>query len=324
MAGSTPVDFRFAERADAYAFRAAVPWCVPGTCGCRGPCHARSGPVGAMLPRQPTRETGLRIGVCIKQVPDTDAHPRIADSGRHVDHDDVNWVISSCDLCALEAALLLAEEAGADRPEVVAFSLGPARVEEALRKALALGADRAVHLEDAAFLGGDALADGRALAAAIDREECDLVLAGAQSDDLGQAATPAIVAETLGRPYAWLVTAVELDAASRSTRAVRELEGGLNEILRLELPAVLAVQAGLAKPRFASLRGTLQARRKPLEQVDCRGLRIDPSLVGEAGARIETTAFRAPSLGGGLRIEGAAPEAAARELVAHLEREALL
>jgi electron transfer flavoprotein beta subunit len=270
----------------------------------------------------------LRIGVCIKQVPDTDAHLRIAESGRHIDDGDVNWVISSCDLCALEEALLLVEaagDAGLDRPELVAFSLGPARVEEALRKALALGADRAVHLEDAAFRGGDALADGRALAAAVDRENCDLVLAGAQSDDLGQAATPAVIAETLGRPYAWLVMAVELDVANRSVRAVRELEGGMNEVLRMELPAVLAVQAGINKPRFASLRGTLQARKKPLESVDCPNLDVAHALVGEAGARIETMAVRVPSTGGGgLRIESVAPEAAARELIAHLEREALL
>ncbi len=270
----------------------------------------------------------MRIGVCIKQVPDTDAHLRIADSGRRIDDGNLNWVISSCDLCALEEALLLveaAENAGAGRPELVAFSLGPARVEEALRKALALGADRAVHLADEAFRGGDAVADGRALAAAIRSQECDLVLAGAQSDDLGQAATPAVVAEILNYPYAWLVMAVELEANNRSVRVVRELEGGMNEVLRLDLPAVLAVQAGINKPRFASLRGTLRARGKPLEHLDCATLGVDPGLVGEAGARIETMAIRLPPTGGaGLLIENAAPEAAAAELIAHLEREAVL
>ncbi|MCE2557619.1 MAG: electron transfer flavoprotein subunit beta/FixA family protein [Acidobacteria bacterium] len=264
----------------------------------------------------------MRIGVCIKQVPDSDAHLRIADTGRHIDDREVNWVISSCDLCALEEALLLveaAEEAGLGRPELIAFSLGPPRVEEALRKALALGADRAVHLVDADFQGGDALADGRALAAAVDREACDLVLAGAQSDDLGQAATPAVIAGLLGRPYAWLVMAVG------SARVVRELEGGLNEVLRLGLPAVLAVQAGINKPRFASLRGTLQARTKPLETVDCTTLGVEAGQVGEAGAGIETTVLRVPPTGGGgLLIEGDAPETAAAELLAHLEREALL
>lgn len=281
-----------------------------------------------MLPRLQPGERRLRIGVCIKQVPDTDAQLRVTDSGRHIDDHDVNWVISSCDLCALEEAMLLieaAERAGGERPELVAFSLGPARVEEALRKALALGADRAVHLVDDAFRGGDAPADGRALAAAVRREECDLVIAGAQSDDLGQAATPAVLAQVLGRPYAWLVMAVDLERESRSVRVVRELEAGMNEVLRLELPAVLAVQAGINKPRFASLRGTLQARRKPLEQLNCSGLGLAPELVGEAGARIETTAIRLPPTGGGgLLIDSTSPEAAAAELIAHLQREALL
>ena len=274
------------------------------------------------------REEGLRIGVCIKQVPDTDSHLRIADTGREIDDSDLNWVISSCDLCALEEALLLAEaevSRGEERPELVVFSLGPARVEEALRKALALGADRAVHLADEVLLGGDALADGRALAAALAGEHCDLVLTGAQSDDLGQAATPAVMAELLGCPYAWLVMGVELDSRKRSLRIVRELEGGMNEALRLKLPAVLAIQAGINKPRFASLRGTLQARKKPLRLEDCSGMDLDPSVVGAAGAGTETEAVTLPPAGaGGVVIEGVAAEAAAGELIAHLEREAVL
>ena len=119
--------------------------------------------------------------------------------------------------------------------------------------------------------------------------------------------------------------AVELETENRSVRVVRELEAGMNEVLRLELPAVLAVQAGINKPRFASLRGTLQARAKPLARVDCAGLGLAPALVGKAGAGIETTAMRLPPTGGGgLLFDGAAPEAAAAELVAQLDREALL
>jgi len=270
----------------------------------------------------------VRIGVCIKQVPDTDSQLRVGPSGRDVDDGNLNWVISSCDLCALEEALLLLESlaaAGSDRPELVVFSLGPARVEEALRKALALGADRAVLLADEDFPGGDALADGRALAAAVERESCQLVLAGAASDDLGQAATPAVIAETLGQPYAWLVMAVEVEAERNSVRVVRELEGGMNEVLRMPLPAVLAIQAGINKPRFATLRGTLTARRKPLERVERSTLGLPSGSVGAAGAGIEVTALDLPPAGaGGVLIEGAAPEQAAGELILHLEREAVL
>lgn len=270
----------------------------------------------------------MRIGVCIKQVPDTDSQLRIADSGRRIDDSDLNWVISSCDLCALEEALLLAEAEvalGEERPELVVFSLGPARVEEALRKALALGADRAVHLADEALQGGDALADGRALAAAVAKEHCDLVLTGAQSDDIGQAATPAVIAEFLGCPYAWLVMAVELDSRKRSLRVIRELEAGMNEVLRLDLPALLAIQSGINKPRFASLRGTLQARKKPLRLEDGRGLDVDAGKVGAAGAGIETESVTLPPAGaGGVVIEGVSAETAAEELIAHLDREAVL
>ncbi len=270
----------------------------------------------------------MRIGVCIKQVPDSDSRIRIAHSGRGIDERNLNWVISSSDLCALEKALLLAEAGavgGAERSEIVVFSLGPDRVEDALRKALALGADRAVHLADEAFRGGDAFADGRALAAAIAREDCGLVLAGSQSDDLGQAATPAVVAEFLRRPHVWLVTALEVEPDGRSVRVVRELEGGMSETLRLVLPAVLAVQSGINRPRFASLRSTLQARSKPLQRVDCSSLGLAASTVGAAGARTEVAAVSRPAApAGGLVISGLSGEAAAAELVAHLEREAVL
>jgi len=270
----------------------------------------------------------VRIGVCIKQVPDTDSHLRVGASGRDVDDGNLNWVISSCDLCALEEALLLAESlasSGSGRPELVVFSLGPARVEEALRKALALGVDRAVHLPDEDFRGGDAFADGLVLAAAIEREACQLVLAGAQSDDLGQAATPAVIAETLGRPYAWLVMAVEVEAERDTVRVVRELEGGMNEVVRMPLPAVLAIQAGINKPRFATLRGTLSARRKPLVRMERLTLGLAGGSVGAAGARIKVAALELPPAGaGGVLIEGAVPERAASELIVHLEREAAL
>ncbi len=270
----------------------------------------------------------MRIGVCIKQVPDSDANLRTDDSGRRLDESRLNWVISSCDICALEEALLLAEAAvagGEERPEVVVFSLGPARVEEALRKALALGADRAVHLADDAFAGGDAVADGLALAAAVAREDCDLVLAGAQSDDLGQAATPIVMAAHLNCGHAWLVTAFAREEGSRRVRVVRELEAGMNEIVALDLPCVLAVQAGINKPRFASLRGTLQARRKPLLRVDAAAVGLEAHTVGAAGAGAETTAVRVPpASGGGVIVKAPSAEAAAAELIACLEREGVI
>src|SRR6185436_20819328 len=122
----------------------------------------------------------MRIAVCIKQVPNTEARLRVSRDGRWLEEEDLPFIINESDEYALEEGLSLAEKTGG---EVVVFTLGPERVKEALRKTLALGAARAVHLSDPAFAGGDALATGHALAAAIQKESFDLVLTGSQSDD---------------------------------------------------------------------------------------------------------------------------------------------
>ncbi len=133
----------------------------------------------------------MRIAVCVKQVPDAGDRLRVAGDGKWIDEDELKFVINESDQYALEEGLKLAEASGG---EVVAISLGPARVQEALRKALALGAKRAIQLDDPAFAGGDAQAAARALAAAIQREDFDLVLTGAQSDDQGFGSTGSITA----------------------------------------------------------------------------------------------------------------------------------
>ena len=133
----------------------------------------------------------MRIAVCIKQVPDSEARLRIDASGRWIDEEDISFVINESDEYALEEALTIAEQTGG---EVVVFSLGPERVREALRKSLALGAARAVHLSDPAFEGGDATAVARALAAAVGGEEFDLILTGSQSGDSGFSSTGSMLA----------------------------------------------------------------------------------------------------------------------------------
>src|SRR5262245_58362857 len=132
----------------------------------------------------------MRIAVCIKQVPDTEARLRVAKDGRWLDEEDLKYVINESDEYALEEGLRIAENTGG---QVVVFSVGPERVKEALRKGLALGAERAVHLVDAAFQGGDALSTARALAAAIRKEGAGLVLTGSQSDDLGYGSTASML-----------------------------------------------------------------------------------------------------------------------------------
>lgn len=261
----------------------------------------------------------MRIAVCIKQVPDADARLRVARDGRWIDEQDLRFLVNESDEYALEEGLKIAEATGG---EVVVFSLGPARVQEALRKALAMGAARAVHLSDDAFFGGDALATGRALAAAVRREEVGLVLTGSQSDDHGYGATGSVLAGELGWPHAWLVMGVEVEEGGASARVTREMESGKNEIFRLPLPAVLAVQAGLNHPRYASLKGIMAAKRKPIDQVTAADLGLEPSAVGAAGSRLEVVSVAFPEAGAGAQILEGDPATAARALVQKLQTEA--
>ena len=261
----------------------------------------------------------MKIAVCIKQVPDTEARLRVRKDGRWLEEEDLPFVINESDEYALEEGLRLAE---ATNGEVVVFTLGPDRVRDALRKALAVGAARAVHLKDPAFEGGDALATGRALAAAIRREGFDLVLTGSQSDDVGYAGTGSVVAGELGWPHAWLVMGVELEEGGKSARVTREMESGMNEIARLPLPAVLEVQAGINHPRYASLKGIMAAKKKEIAEVKAADLGLDPATVGATGSRLAIVSVSLPASGKGAQmIEGDA-KAAAQALVGRLQKEA--
>jgi len=261
----------------------------------------------------------MKVAVCIKQVPDTEARLRVRKDGLGIDEEDLPLVINESDGYALEEALKIAERSGG---EVVAISLGGERVREALRKALALGAARAVHLDDPAFQGGDALATGKALAAAIKAEEFDLVLTGSQSDDAGYGSTGSIVAGHLGWPHAWLVMGVEIEDGGKSARVTREMESGVNEIVRLALPAVIEVQAGINQPRYASLKGIMGAKRKEMAGRSAADLGLSEAEVGVAASRLETLAVFFPQTGDAAEIfEGDVSESA-RLLVEKLQKEA--
>ena len=259
----------------------------------------------------------MKIAVCIKQVPDTEARLRVGKDGRWIDEEDLPFAINESDEVALEEALQIAEKQGG---EVVVFSLGPERVREALRKALALGAGRAVHLKHEAFAGGDAIATGRALAAAIRKEGCDLVLTGSQSDDNGFGATGTIVAGSLDWPHAWLVMGVEVEEGAKSLKVTREMESGLSEVFRVALPAVLEVQAGLNHPRYASLKGIMAAKKKEIAELSPADLGLDEAELGLAGSRLEVLSVGFPESSAGAQILSG--EAAASDLISKLKNEA--
>jgi electron transfer flavoprotein beta subunit len=261
----------------------------------------------------------MRIAVCIKQVPNTEARLRVGRDGKWVEEEDLPFVINESDEYALEEGLALAEKTGG---EVVVFSLGPDRVKEALRKTLAVGAARAVHLNDPAFAGGDALATGRALAAAVARDNFDLVLTGSQSDDVRWGGTGSVIAGHLGWPHVWLVMGVELEEGGKSLKVTREMESGVNEISRVPVPAVLEIQAGINHPRYASLKGIMAAKKKEIAPVSAADLGLDPGKVGAAGSRVEIVSVAFPDAGSGAQmLEGDAKTAAAK-LVEKLQKEA--
>src|SRR5712664_4471478 len=211
----------------------------------------------------------MKILVMIKQVPDTATQVKIGSDSRAIDTAGITWIVSPYDEFALEEGLRIKEKRG--QGEVVVVSLGPDRVKEALRSCLAMGADRAIHLNDPAWAAVDTLATARALAAVIKQEGPQLVLCGRQAIDDDMGAVTAQLAELLGWPCAYWIMEEAIDADGKSVRAARQVEGGL-EVFDLPLPAVLAAQKGLNEPRYPTLKGIMGAKKKEIRDVKAADL----------------------------------------------------
>jgi electron transfer flavoprotein beta subunit len=205
----------------------------------------------------------VKIVVCIKRVPDTEARIRIAGDGKSIDQAGVKYVISPYDEFALETALRMKEAAGSG--EVVVISVGPAPAAEQLRSALAMGADRAVLLKGEPTLDG--LATAKALAAEIRDAGADLVLLGMKAADDDQQQVGPMLAELLDMPCVTVATSFE--HADGVITADREIEGGV-EVVQLAMPAVVTVTKGRHEPRYPSLKGIMAAKKKPLEEKDAQ------------------------------------------------------
>jgi electron transfer flavoprotein beta subunit len=211
----------------------------------------------------------LKILVCVKQVPQKDAPLKLNESGDWI-REDVSYEVNEPDAYALEEALRQKEKHGG---EVVVITAGPARAQQVLREALAKGADRAIHLEDPAFLSLDALNMARAIAAAIRNEQFDLIFTGLQSDDYGFAQTGVILAELLGWPHATII--MQIEKSDSGIRVKRELESGYFQFVEMPLPSVLTIQSGINKLRYATLIGIKQAKNKPLRKVGLAEVQAD-------------------------------------------------
>ena len=216
----------------------------------------------------------MKIIVAIKQVPDRDAQVRIDAAGKWIEETDLQYALNESDAYALEEALQLKEKHGG---EVVVVSAGPERVGQTIREALAKGADRGIHI-DAEDLGQrDALGVARLLAAAVKPESPDLVLTGLQSEDLGLGQTGVIVAELLGLPHATLILHVEKTDAGLTVK--RELEEGWFQTIELPTPAVLTIQSGGNKLRYATLMGIKRAKTKEVRILTAEELGVDSTPV---------------------------------------------
>ena len=203
----------------------------------------------------------MKIVVCLKQVPARDALLRLNAAGTWVEERDINFEINEPDIYALEEALRLKEKHGG---EVVICSLGPARAQQAIKEALAKGADRALHLDDPAFQGLDAHGAALAMSRALAGEKPDLVVTGLQSDDLGFAQTGVILAEMLGLAHSTII--MEIQISGSTLKVKRELEAGWFQWIEMPLPALLAIQSGINKPRYATLKGIMAAKSKPIRK----------------------------------------------------------
>ncbi|MDX2149861.1 MAG: electron transfer flavoprotein subunit beta/FixA family protein [Bryobacteraceae bacterium] len=213
----------------------------------------------------------MKIIVAIKQVPARDSVLRVNGPGTWIEDDDLTFEINEPDAYALEEALQLKEKHGG---EVIVVCLGPSGAAQTIREALAKGADRAIHIEEQNVSGLGPLGVAEVLSKAVAAESPDLVLTGLQSDDLGSGQTGVVLAELLGWSSATIIMQVEL--TGDGIRVKRELEDGWFQYISMPMPAVLTIQSGINKLRYATLMGIKKAKTKEVKQLSVSGLAVSP------------------------------------------------
>ena len=211
----------------------------------------------------------MKIVVCIKQVPAKDAPLHIAEGASWIRETDIGFEMNEPDSFALEEALRLKEKHGG---EVIVVSMGPDRARQTIKEALAKGADRGILVTDDKSFLLDPLSSAKSLAAAIQKESADLILTGLQSDDQGFGQTGVLLAEVLDLPHATIIMQIEIDGTHMKVK--RELEAGWFQSIELQLPAVLSIQSGINKVRYASLKGIMAAKKKEIVTISRESLGV--------------------------------------------------
>ncbi len=257
----------------------------------------------------------MKIIVCVKQVPDTETRVRVAPSGNAISEADVaNWIVSPYDEFAIEEAIRIKEAKSA---EVVLVSVGPERAQTALRTGLAMGADSAIHVRDAALDATDTLGVARALAAAIRKTApFDLVLCGQQGVGGDNSQIPGMLAEFLDLPQ--VTVAAKIEVLEGQALVEREIDGG-RETWQTPLPAVISAQKGLNEPRYASLKGIMAAKKKPIQALDAAALGLDAATLAP---KVEVRAMELPPARPPVKMIDGDPDTQARELLRLLHEEA--
>jgi len=261
----------------------------------------------------------VNIICCLKQVPDTEAQIKIASDGKSIVTDDIKWVMNPYDEYGVEEALSLKEKFGG---EVTVVGLGPKRVTESIRTALAMGADKGVLISDDALEGSDSLATAKALAAVIKDLEYDIIFTGQRGVDDDMGVVGAALAEFLNIPHFSVIDKVEVAEDGKSVKVNRPVEGQIL-VIESNLPALITAQKGLNEPRYASLPGIMKAKKKPLDEKTLSDLGLDAAEFGESARKVKILEMTPPpAREAGKIVEGETPQEKAAELARLLHEEA--
>ncbi|OGP60836.1 MAG: electron transfer flavoprotein subunit beta [Deltaproteobacteria bacterium RBG_13_49_15] len=259
----------------------------------------------------------MDIVVLVKQVPDTESLIQIAGDGVSIKTDDLKWVINPYDEFAVEEALRIREAQGGT---VTILSMGPAKTVEAIRTALAMGADKGIHINDPIAEGSDSLGISKLLAAVLKKIPFDLIIAGMRAVDGDNYQVASAVAEFLGIPQITQVTKQEI--TGKKIRLNQVVEGGV-AVIEADLPVLFTAQRGLNEPRYASLPGIMKAKKKPLEIKTVGDLGVDAGQVGVKNRKVKIAALKLPPTRKSvMMIKGEDPAALAANLVHKLHEEA--
>jgi electron transfer flavoprotein beta subunit len=227
----------------------------------------------------------MNIVVLVKQVPDTSAERKLSPADNTLDRDAVDVVINEIDEYAIEEGLLLKEAQGG---EVTILSVGPERATESIRKALSMGADKALHISDEAIHGSDAVATAKILAKALGSVEWDVAIAGSEATDARGAVVPALLAEVLGAPQLTQARKVTVDGSSVTIERVTDTG---YEKVEAQTPAVISVVEKINDPRYPSFKGIMAAKSKPIEVKSLSDIGVDAGEVGLSNSWTEVASF---------------------------------